>query len=64
MLGDGLIAPTRPPYFNAIPTFDKSVSYRFEQVFFYDDGLDTEWEIISWGTDAMETAEDNTSIRQ
>jgi hypothetical protein len=63
ILGDGLIAPTRPPYFNAIRTYDK-YQYRFEQVYFFEDGIDTEWEIISFGTDSMPTAEQNTSIRK
>lgn len=62
ILGDGLIAPTRPPYFNAVPTYDK-YQYRFEQVFFYDEGLDTQWELISWGTDAEPTSEIDTDIR-
>lgn len=62
ILGDGLIAPTRPPYFNAVPTYDK-YQYRFEQVFFYDEGLDTQWELISWGTDGEPTAEIDTDIR-
>ena len=62
ILGDGLVAPSRPPYFNAIPTFDK-IQYRFEQVFFWDEGIDTSWEIISFGTDSMPTSEDSTDIR-
>jgi hypothetical protein len=63
ILGDGLIAPTRPPYFNVIETYDK-YQYRFEQAFFYDEGIDTTWEIISFGTDSIPTAEENTSIRK
>lgn len=63
ILGDGLIPPIRPPYFQAVPTFDK-YQYRFEQVFFYDEGIDTEWQIISWGTDSMPTAEIDTDIRK
>lgn len=63
ILGDGLIPPIRPPYFQAVPTFDK-YQYRFEQVFFYDEGIDTTWQIISWGTDSMPTAEIDTDIRK
>lgn len=63
ILGGGLVEPTRPPYFNVIPTFDKQ-QYRFEQVFFYDEGIDTQWEIISFGTDAQQSPEQETSIRK
>lgn len=62
ILGDGLVPPTRPPYFNAIPTFDP-YQYRFEQVFFWDEGIDTSWEIISYGTDSTPTEEIDTDIR-
>ncbi len=62
ILGDGLIAPSRPPYFNAVRTFNL-YQYRFEQVFFYDEGIDTTWEIISFGTNSLPTAEEDTSIR-
>ncbi len=64
ILGDGLIAPTHPPYFNVIPTYAHDYQYRFEQVFFYDEGIDTSWEIISFGTDSQPTAEENTSIKR
>jgi hypothetical protein len=64
ILGDGLVIPTRPAYFNAIPTFDKTENaFRFESVFFSSNGLDMQWEIISFGTDAEETREDNNDIR-
>lgn len=65
ILGDGLVASTRPPYFNVIKTFDKTEnSFRFEQVFFSSYGLDYQWEIISFGTDAKNTIEDNNEIRE
>ena len=65
ILGDGLVAPTHPPYFNVIKTFDKTENaYRFEQVFFSSYGIDYQWQIISFGTDADETLEDNNDIRQ
>ena len=65
ILGDGLVVPTRPPYFNVIPTFDKTNNvYRFEQVYMSSYGIDYEWEIISFGTDSVQSKEDNNDIRQ
>ena len=64
ILGDGLIAPTHQPYFNVISTFDKlDNAYRFEQVFFSSYGIDYEWEIISFGSDSLETTEGNSEIK-
>ena len=62
ILGDGLVVPVRPPYFNAIKTFNP-YSYRFEQVFFTSYGIDLDWQIISFGTDSMPTNEQNNEIR-
>lgn len=65
ILGDGLVSPSRPPYFNKILTFDKTESaYRFEQVAFSSGGYDEQWEIISFASDAEDTREDNNDIRE
>jgi hypothetical protein len=65
ILGDGLVHSNNPPYFNVMLTFDKTENaYRFEQVFFYSNGIDYEWQIISFGTDSLPTIEDNNDIRQ
>lgn len=61
IFGDGLVVPARQPYFNVVKRFDKR-QYRFEQVFFTSYGIDYDWQIISWGTDSMPTAEMDTSI--
>lgn len=62
ILGDGLVAPTRPPYFNTIKTFPPYAA-TFEQVFFVSYGIDFDWEIISFGSDAIPTDEDDASIK-
>ncbi len=65
ILGDGLVSPSRPPYFNKVVTFDTGESaYRFEQIALSSQGDDEEWEIISFASDSRETREDNNDIRE
>lgn len=54
---------TLPAYFHVIKTYTQN-SYYLEQVFFYTNGVDLQWEIIAFGTNKEFTTEGNNSITQ
>ncbi len=63
-LGGALTTPTSlPAYFHAIKTYVQN-SYYLEQVSFDTNGVDLQWEIISFGTNKRFTTEGNNSITQ
>lgn len=61
--GSELISSTLPAWFHVIKTYNQN-SYYLEQVSFQTKGVDLQWELITWGTNAQFTNEGNNAITQ
>lgn len=61
--GANTVLSTLPAWFHVIKTYDESPFY-LEQISFSTKGVDLDWELITWGTDASFTNEGNNSITE
>jgi hypothetical protein len=61
--GANLNVSTLPAWFHVILTYIDAVSY-LEQISFSTNGIDLQWEIITYGTNASPTAEGQNDIRR
>lgn len=60
----GVTAPEPlPPYFNVVKTYPQN-AYHLEQIAFSTQGIDLDWELISFGTNKKFTTEGNNAITQ
>jgi hypothetical protein len=61
--GSQSISPILPAWFHVAKTYPQN-SYYLESISFYTKGIDLDWQLITWGTNAQFTAEGNNSITQ
>lgn len=61
--GASIISSSLPAWFHVIKTYPPVPSY-LEQLTFATKGVDLQWELITFGTDAADTKEGNNSITQ
>lgn len=61
--GAQLSTSTRPAWFHVVKTYDESAFF-LEQISFYTKGVDLAWELITFGTNALFSAEGNNDITQ
>ena len=62
-LGGALQAGTLPAWFHVIKTYVQVPSY-LEQITFTSKGVDLQWELLGYGTNAILTPEGNNAIKQ
>lgn len=61
--GSQNISSALPAWFHVVKTYNQN-SYYLEQISFQTKGVDLQWELITWGTNAEFTSEGNNAITQ